>query len=305
MGNTNELKEKENEIEIKDVPHRYNYAAVIAIVLSAIIGALVGIMIAGHGKNDNAAVEDVIQQPIETDVPIYSEATPAIPLLTETNDWIDVIAEARKQGMVKRCYLTFDDGPSANVTDEILDVLAKYDIKATFFEVGKSVRTYPEVTLRVYNEGHLIANHSYNHDYSALYASEDAFRAEINACTAEIEAVVGEELPFKLVRFPGGGYNAGSYGEQKQLYKQTLSQMGYYYCDWNVLNGDAEGEKKDCERLIEFFKSSAQRYIDENKNLIVLMHDTDAKQTTVQSLETIILYLAEYGYTFHRLDDIW
>lgn len=296
MGNTNELKEKESEI--KDVPNRYNYVAVIAIVLSAVVGALSGILLAIHRNVDEMAVEEVTQQAIET------EATPIIPLVSETNDWIDVIAEARERGMVKRCYLTFDDGPSANVTNQILDVLAKYNIKATFFEVGKSVHAYPEVTLRVHNEGHLIANHSYNHDYAALYASEDAFSAEINACEAEIESAIGEEVSFKLVRFPGGGYNVGAYGEQKQLYKQTLSQMGYYFCDWNVLNGDAEGEKKDCDGLVEFFKNSAQRYIDENKNLIVLMHDTDAKQTTAQSLETVILYLAENGYTFHRLDDI-
>lgn len=302
MGNTNELKEKESEI--KDVGRQYKYVAVIAIVLSALIGALFGILLAVNGNNDETVVAEVTQQPIETDVTTYSEATPAALRLSETNDWIDVIAEARKQGMVKRCYFTFDDGPSANVTNQILDVLAKYDIKATFFEVGKSVRTYPEITLRVHNEGHLIANHSYNHDYAALYASEDSFSAEINACEEEIESAIGEELSFKLVRFPGGGYNAGAYGEQKQLYKQTLSQMGYYYCNWNVLNGDAEGEKKDCDGLVEFFKSSAQRYIDENKNLIVLMHDTDAKKTTAQSLETIILYLEQQGYTFHRLDDI-
>lgn len=308
MENTNELKEKQSEIN--NEPHRNKYLPVIAIALSAVIGALAGVLIAvnrnsGESEMTEKAVTESVQ-PIDNESDTVSEEFTkyVIPQPSEINDLIDIIAEARNKGMVKRCYLTFDDGPSSNVTGEILDILADYNIKATFFEVGKSIRAYPNVTRRVYSEGHLLANHSYNHEYSSLYESEDAFMAEIKTCEMELEAVIGEQVSFKLVRFPGGSYNAGTYGEKKQMYKQTLGKMGYYYCDWNVLNGDAEGEKKDAEGLIEFFKSSAQRYIEENKNLIVLMHDTDAKKTTAQSLEKIIIYLKECGYTFHRLDDI-
>jgi peptidoglycan/xylan/chitin deacetylase (PgdA/CDA1 family) len=190
------------------------------------------------------------------------------------------------------------------VTGEVLDTLAKYDIKATFFEVGKNIRSHPDITKRVYDEGHLVANHSYNHDYDALYATEESFSTEIKNTEEAIKDATGQDEIFKLIRFPGGSYNAGDHAAEKQIYKKTLANMGYYYCDWNALNGDAEGTTKNAAELIEFFKTSAAQFVTQDKNLIVLMHDSDAKQPTADALETIILYLKDQGYTFHRLDDI-
>lgn len=240
-------------------------------------------------------------------VPIKSKveaASSPIPLPQEENDMINIIAASRQQGTNKRCYLTFDDGPSVSVTGEILEILAKYNIKATFFEVGQNITNYPDITKRVYDEGHLVANHSYSHDYNRLYATEDSFRKEIINCEKAIKKATGHKVSFKCIRFPGGSYNAGDHAAEKQIYKQTLADMGYYYCDWNTLNGDAEGAPKDTTGLFEFFKSSAASFIPEGKNLIVLMHDTDAKQSTADALESIITYLIDNDYTFHRLDDI-
>lgn len=79
-----------------------------------------------------------------------------------------------------------------------------------------------------------------------------------------------------------------------------MKENGYYYCDWNALNGDAEGKKKDAQGLLDYLKSN----MPEGQNVVILMHDAAAKQTTADALPMIIEYLISEGYTFHRLDDI-
>ena len=154
----------------------------------------------------------------------------------------------------------------------------------------------------VYEEGHLIANHSDGHNYEKLYASTDTFINEVNACFQKIDAVTGGTQTMKLVRFPGGSYksSADSFSPVKQECKPVLKENGYYYCDWNALNGDAEGKKKDAQGLLYYIKSN----MPEGQNVVILMHDASAKQATADALPMIIEYLISEGYTFHRLDDI-
>ena len=298
----------------------YSYIVIVlCILVSGAIGAFLGYTVAsrnidtvGGVAQGNTEAASIVQEadtvtgtpePTAEYVPPQTQAV-SVPQIGESNDLIDVIAQARLNGMTKHCYLTFDDGPSSKVTGEILDTLKKYDIKATFFEVGKNINAYPDVAKLVYNEGHLIANHSYYHEYNQLYATEESFKSEIEKTEETIKEITGQQEIFKLMRFPGGSYNAGDHAAEKQIYKQTLKNMGYFYCDWNTLNGDAEGATKNAQQLVEFFKSSAAEFVMQDKNLIVLMHDSDAKQPTADALESIILYLKENGYTFHRLDDI-
>lgn len=204
------------------------------------------------------------------------------------------------QSEEKLCYLTFDDGPNNSVTTQVLDVLRKYDVKATFFMVGALIESNPDVARRVFEEGHLIANHSYSHNYKNIYASTDAFMNEVSTTEALIKAALDSESDyFPLVRFPGGSHYAGTYKESKKLIKENLGTNGFYFCDWNSLNGDAEGAKKDADGLFEYFKKTTN--ID--KNVVVLMHDAVNKQATVDSLPQIIEYMLDNGYTFLRLDE--
>ncbi|MDO5396795.1 MAG: polysaccharide deacetylase family protein [bacterium] len=293
--------------EVKSKRNTFIIAA--CLIFSVAAGVAMGAAVSkkGDGLPRNKAVINVTAEPKDTVNNTGTEESPANTAITpasQENDLINIIAEARKKGMTKHAYLTFDDGPSRNVTGEILDILKTYNVKATFFEVGRLIRENPDITKRVHDEGHLIANHSYSHNYNALYATEESFAEEITNTEKAIEEVTGEKLPIKLIRFPGGSYNAGDHAAEKQIYKKTLANMGYYFCDWNTLNGDAEGSEKNSYQLVEFFKSNAASFVEQDKNLIVLMHDSDVKQETVHSLESIILYLRDKGYTFHRLDDI-
>lgn len=196
-----------------------------------------------------------------------------------------------KQGLNRTAYLTFDDGPSETVTPQILDILKGEQIKATFFVVGKSARKNPQIIKRIYEEGHMLANHTYTHDYNIVYSSTDRLIDELNKTEALIQEILEMDYPLKLMRFPGG-----SFGE-KSAFKRAVYEEGYLYIDWNSLNGDAEGFEMTVEGLMERFTSTAAI----KAPLIILLHDTDAKSINVEVLPKMIKHLREGGYTFDSL----
>lgn len=98
------------------------------------------------------------------------------------------------QGEEKKAYLTFDDGPSGNVTPQILDILNREGIKATFFLLGSRVELYPEIVKREYEEGHYIANHGYSHVYTNIYSSPNAVLDEYNRTEARIKSVIRRRI---------------------------------------------------------------------------------------------------------------
>jgi len=105
----------------------------------------------------------------------------------------------------KTAYLTFDDGPSGDVTPLILDLLKQEEIKATFFVLGSRVKACPDIVRRAYEEGHYIANHGYSHKYSKIYKSVQAVLDEYNETEECIrQALEIENYNSHLFRFPGG-----------------------------------------------------------------------------------------------------
>ena len=202
---------------------------------------------------------------------------------------------AKGQAKINRkvAYLTFDDGPSLIVTPRILDILDEYDIKATFFVVGKMAERHPEMLQRIYEKGHSIGNHSYSHNYGYLYKNSSNFLNDIEKSNKVFKKILGDDFNSNLVRFPGG-----SFGKNNKII-QAVVDAGYKYYDWNSLNGDAEGKKFSKDRLVKRFKETSRN----KKKLIVLMHDTDAKDTTPDSLKEIIEYLINQGYEFDVLEN--
>lgn len=241
--------------------------------------------------------ESVKAENVQTESESIPKKEYKFPAAAEENDLLK-IATSIKNTKAKVCYLTFDDGPTKEITPKVLEVLKKYDVKATFFTLGKMLEANPDVAKQVADEGHLLANHSYYHDYEQLYASADSFMEEIEKTQALIEEISDGDS-FKLVRFPGGGHNAGNFGAVKQDYKEKLKENGYYFADWNCLNGDAEASLRTPEQLLARVKETAI-----GKNIVVLMHDAATKKTTPDALGAIIEYLAEQGYEFKRLDEI-
>lgn len=249
----------------------------------------------GDAANTEQQIDQ--QQPAQ---PAAQQVDFGIPDAEEENNLMQVLTDS---GQRKVAYLTFDDGPTTNITPQVLDILRRYNVNATFFMVGSLVEANHDMARRVYEDGNLIANHSNGHEYASLYASSESFMNEINKCYDKLVSVIdSDDTLFKLIRFPGGSYNssADSYAPVKQECKPALAAEGFYYCDWNSLNGDAEGKTKNAQELFQYFKDSAQGY----NNLVILMHDAATKQATVDALPSIIEYLLGEGYTFKRLDDI-
>ncbi|MCI9040751.1 polysaccharide deacetylase family protein [Dubosiella newyorkensis] len=195
----------------------------------------------------------------------------------------------------KVVYLTFDDGPSEN-TAKILDILDKYNAKATFFVTGNHPE-YNKYMKRAAKEGHTIGLHTYTHNYSQLYSSEEAYFDDLQQISDMVEDVTGKKS--KVIRFPGGSSNMISANYVDGLMTtltQKVQEQGYQYFDWNVDSTDASGNGVPVSQLVENATASDDQYIN------ILMHDTDAKDTTVEALPEIIKYYKDKGYVFLGLD---
>ena len=193
----------------------------------------------------------------------------------------------------KVVYLTFDDGPSEN-TEKVLDVLKQYDVKATFFITGYGEEYRPMIR-RAYEEGHTIGLHTYSHKYEEVYASEDAYFADLE----KVGKIAEEQIGFVpcFIRFPGGASNTVSAKYKQGIMTQLtgkVQEKGYQYYDWNVDSGDGAGYKKD--QIVS--ASKTDRY----QHIMLLLHDGRSKEETVKALPEIIEYYKNQGYEFRPVD---
>ena len=131
----------------------------------------------------------------------------------------------------KIIYLSFDDGPGP-YTDRLLDILERYNVKASFFVTGLEP-DYADCIGRAFREGHSIGAHSASHDYKAIYANEEAFFEDLNAVQELIHAQTGEYTA--LCRFPGGSSNTVSRFNRGIMSRLTkaVTERGCRYFDWN------------------------------------------------------------------------
>lgn len=190
----------------------------------------------------------------------------------------------------KIAYLTFDDGPSQG-TIKILNILKEQNIKATFFVIGEMAKNNKDIILREKSEGHSVENHTYSHNYNYLYASPDNLLSDIKANEALLQNIIGD-YKSNIVRFPGG-----SFGKNKSFIEE-LNGNNYRYVDWNCLTGDADAPLVSKEKLVENFKKS----FNNQKSLVVLMHDMPGKTTTIDALPNIIGILKSNGYEFRPIN---
>lgn len=211
---------------------------------------------------------------------------------TEEQTTTPVVVEPLPDG--KYAYLTFDDGPSAN-TIQILDILDNYGVKATFFVNGHTGEVMEERYKAIVDRGHAIALHTYSHDYNKVYGGLDKFEQEIVSLRNYIKEVTGVDTT--LFRFPGGSSNSRT--DDIKPYIQWLNDNGYSYWDWNCSSGDATGTKPSAEQIVANCLVQADAGY---KNLVILMHDTKPKDTTVEALPALIEALQARGYEIIAID---
>ena len=193
-------------------------------------------------------------------------------------------------------YLTFDDGPSRYSTPKILDILAKNDVQATFFEL-KPARADFDLTQRVIDEGHCLAIHGYEHKYDRIYRSDEIYHKNLTRLQRLFYRRFG--LWCTQTRFPGGSSNTVSRhystGIMTRLSKE-VHEWGFLYQDWNVSSGDAGGSNTPDE-VFRMVTSGIQK----GRSNVILMHDFSGNDKTINALQRIIDWGKQNGFTFRAM----
>lgn len=189
----------------------------------------------------------------------------------------------------KKIALTFDDGPSEDHTKKILELLATYHARATFFVVGQKVKEHPEILKQTYDEGHEIGNHTYKHLMMNKKTSLDRLTQEINDTGTEIKRVIGYTP--KLFRPPGGVYNERSV--------QLTNELGYTTILWSwhqdTYDWKHPGVRKIADKVIRNARNGD----------IVLMHDFNpGTDQTLNALKIILPTLIERGFEFVTVSEL-
>jgi peptidoglycan/xylan/chitin deacetylase (PgdA/CDA1 family) len=235
-----------------------------------------------------------IQTEGEVDVNTVGEYTIKYIISDEAGNTTEAIRTVSIIKPTGTIYLTFDDGPSEH-TGRLLDVLKKYNVKATFFVTGRGDDSYFK---REYDEGHTVALHTNTHSYSYVYSSVDNYFEDLNTISDRVKAQTGEES--KLLRFPGGSSNLVStrYDHRSHIMSTLVNEVtarGYTYFDWNVDSNDAGGASS----ADEVYDNVTSRLVIGGDS-VVLQHDV--KGFSVDAVERIIQYGIEHDFIFKKLD---
>lgn len=189
-------------------------------------------------------------------------------------------------------YLTFDDGPGP-FTDQLLDILKEYGVKATFFVTDSGEE---EILRRIVEEGHSIGIHTMTHNYREIYASPEAFFEDLLGMQKIIFEATGVKT--RLMRFPGGSSNTvSSFNEGiMTLLTQAVEDAGFCYFDWNVDSNDAGGARKT-KTVLKNIKEG----VSGQELSVVLQHDIHGY--SVNAVEKLIVWAKKNGYIFLPLQE--
>lgn len=192
----------------------------------------------------------------------------------------------------KTIYLTFDDGPTAH-TAELLSVLARQQVPATFFVTGTTDAASLQQMREIVEQGHAIGLHSYSHRYRAIYSSVESFLEDQYQLFTLIRDTTG--VTPSVFRMPGGSINAYDYG----IYQDILAEMmrrGFVPFDWNISSGDSAGGSP-AQTIVSRVTAAAT----DLERGVVLFHDSSAKNSTAAALSPIIDQLRAQGFSFASL----
>ncbi len=244
---------------------------------------------------------------VPTEVPTEAptEAPTEIPTEAPTPEPTPAPTQAvNPAGTGKKVYLTFDDGPSKN-TPAVLDILARYNIKATFFTIGRMIERNPKTAKRIYDEGHLLACHTQTHDLKIIYKSPEAFLNDVNQWRETVKNAVGADVGAYYYRFPGGSPSAGGKSGRGK-YVEAMNKAGYLGFDWNLAFNDAwlQGNTEHLP-VIDYLWASYEETYSWYKNkqpLIFIIHDT--LDESVELLPRAIEDLIAKGYEFCLVSEL-
>lgn len=186
----------------------------------------------------------------------------------------------------KELYLTFDDGPTPEITDWVLQILEKYDAKATFFCIGKNIEKHPGIFKQIIFNGHSIGNHTYNHLKGWKHKTKVYYKDILST-----EKIIGKFEPINaspLFRPP--------YGKFKTKQSKILIERGYRIILWDVLSYDWDKSVKKEECLNNVISAAKE-------GSIIVFHDSvKASQNLEFTLPKVLEHYTNLGYTFKAIN---
>lgn len=212
--------------------------------------------------------------------------------IQKTNQKSDIpIQEDNQKAAIKEkmIYLTFDDGPSA-YTDQIIESLKKFDMKATFFMLEPNMRAYPEQLQAIINAGHVPALHGVSHNTAIIYQSEKTVVDEMVIAQATLKNLTGQFT--HLIRTP---YGSAPY--MKPSYKQAVEEAGFQLWDWTV---DSEDWKYRNGEFVIRVIQQLENFQFKERPLVILLHD---RKSTAEHLPDLLTYLKAKGYETELLNE--
>ena len=266
---------------------------IMVFVIPVTISIVLAVQLHGLGKQVNELQAEIASMQIQLEEQkvgaadsqelTEEEASADVQTLENQNVWSESSGTTPADSGIHKVYLTFDDGPSAN-TDQILDILDEYGVKATFFVVGKE--GYNDQYRRIVEEGHTLGMHSYSHVYRDIYESVEAYGQDLEKLHTYLYELTGVDS--RIVRLPGGSSNTGSKDKIQDIIAY-LGQQGMTYYDWNVSSGDAASGYVSAQQIAD----NVLNHVSEHHTSIVLMHDASGKNTTVEALPIILEKILE------------
>ena len=180
----------------------------------------------------------------------------------------------------KELYLTFDDGPTPEITNWVLSTLKDFNAKATFFCIGNNIEKHPDIYNNILSQGHSIGNHTYNHlkgwKHKTRHYTEDVKRTQL---------LINSNV--KLFRPP--------YGKLKPKQSLQIQELGYKIILWDVLSFDWD-KAVSKEKCLKNVTSAA------NEGSIIVFHDSiKASQNLKYTLPKVLEYYSKKGYCFKSL----
>ncbi len=185
----------------------------------------------------------------------------------------------------KKLYLTFDDGPHHDITPRVLDLLKKFNAKATFFCIGKNIEANKDVFERILAEGHSVGNHTYNHNKGWKTKTSD-YIDSVNKTDEIINSFVKSTRRMNLLRPPYGKIKSSQIKKLKNHYKLIA---------WSVISYDWDKNLKPDDCLKNVIENTSD-------GSIIVFHDSEkAENNMIPTLKKVLQYYSEKGFTFEKL----
>ena len=196
----------------------------------------------------------------------------------------------------KELYLTFDDGPTPEITDWVLQLLKQYNAKATFFCIGNNIKKHPEIFRYIIEEGHAVGNHTFNHLKGWKHNTKDYIED-----TEKAQSIINSRFEIQKSELDNRQSSIVNlfrppYGKFKSTQSKQLQELGYKIILWDVLSYDWDQSVSEDSCLQNVISAT-------KKGSIIVFHDSvKASRNLKYVLPKILRYYNEKGFTFKKLD---